>query len=310
MNRAIVYGALLVGLGLAAGVSLTFRSARGPIEPVEGRRGGSVSTTEQSPGARETGGGGDRLAIRLQRRLELLTAKLAAEADGRHRLEQRIDGLATELAALRSSYETQRAVGPKPESLAAAPAPAIQTSPSDTREPASTHETAASMEQALVAAGIDATTATEIKRRRDGLALSEIALRNQAQREGWLDTPDFAAKMAEIDQQRTSIRDEIGDEAYDRYLAALDQPNRVAVNEVLLDSPAAAAGLQAGDVVLSYGDTRIFAPSELVTATRGGTAGENVRMEIIRQGQRFEVAVPRGPLGVSVAASRGDPGEG
>ena len=125
-----------------------------------------------------------------------------------------------------------------------------------------------------------------------------------------LDTPGFAAKMAEIEGQRTSIRDEIGDQRYDRYLAALDQPNRVAVNEVLLESPAAAAGLQAGDVVLSYGETRIFAPSELVTATRAGTAGENVRMEILRQGRRFEIQLPRGPLGVSVAASRGDPGEG
>ena len=53
-----------------------------------------------------------------------------------------------------------------------------------------------------------------------------------------------------------------------------------------------------------------FAPSELVTATRAGTAGENVRMEILRQGRRFEIQIPRGPLGVSVAASRGDPGEG
>src|SRR5207249_10773631 len=87
------------------------------------------------------------------------------------------------------------------------------------------------MERALVAAGIDTTTATEIRRRQDGLGLSEIYLRNQAEREGWLDTPGFAAKMAEIEGQRTSSRDEIGDQRYDRYLAALDQPNRVAVNE-------------------------------------------------------------------------------
>src|SRR5262249_55474515 len=142
-------------------------------------------------------------------------------------------------------------------------------------------------------------------RRRDTLSLSEIYLRDQAAREGWLDTPRFTAQMAEIEQQRTSIRDEIGDEAYDRYLAAVDQPNRVAVDEVLLDSPAAVAGLQAGDVVLRYGETRIFSPSELVTATREGTAGENVQLEIIRQGQQFEIDVPRGPLGVTIAASRG-----
>jgi C-terminal processing protease CtpA/Prc len=276
---------------------------------VAGRLGGSVSTSGRSPSASETEGGGDRHTTRLERQLELLAAKLAAEADQRRGLEERIEVLATELAALRSGgHEPPRAVAAKPEPVAAAPA--TPATPSGAAGAASAHEAITAMEPALVAAGIDATTATEIKRRRDELALSEIYLRNQAEREGWLDTPGFAAKMAEIEGQRTSIRDEIGDQAYDRYLAALDQPNRVAVDEVLLDSPAAAAGLQAGDVVLSYGETRIFAPSELVTATRGGTAGENVRLEIIRQGQRFEVEVPRGPLGVRVAASRGNPAEG
>jgi C-terminal processing protease CtpA/Prc len=245
--------------------------------------------------------GGDRRAAQLERRLELLASKLDVEADRRRRLDARLQVLATELTALRGSDQTGPAVASEPESVAAAPSGAA--------DPASAAEGLTAMEHALVAAGIDATTAAEIKRRRDELTLSEIYLRDQAAREGWLDTPEFAAKMAEIDGQRTSIRDEIGDEAYDRYLAALDHPTRVAVNEVLLDSPAAAAGIQAGDVVLRYGETRIFDPSELVTATRGGIAGETVRMEIIRQGQRLEIDVPRGPLGVTIAASRGDPGK-
>ena len=309
MNRTAVYGALLVALGLAVGVWLGGRGERGRIEPVEERLGGSVSASGQSLGARETEGGDDRHTTQLERRLELLATKLAAEADQRRSLEERLEVLATELAALRGGgHETLHAAAAKPEPVAAAPA--TQAAPSSAPATASAHEAITSLEHALVAAGIDATTATEIKRRRDELALSEIYLRNQAEREGWLDTPRFASKMAEIEGQRTSIRDEIGDQAYDRYLAALDQPNRVAVDEVLLDSPAAAAGLQAGDVVLSYGETRIFAPGELVTATRSGTAGENVRVEIIRQGQRFDIQVPRGPLGVRVAASKGDPGEG
>ena len=309
MNRTAVYGALLGALGLAIGVSIGWRGEREQAEPAEGQLGGSVSASGPSPSVRETEGRGDQHASRLEGRLELLAAKLAAEADGRRRLEERIDVLATELAALRGSgHETPRAVPSKPEPVAAAPA--TQAAPGSAADPEPVYDASTAMERALVAAGIDTTTATEIRRRQDGLGLSEIYLRNQAEREGWLDTPGFAAKMAEIEGQRPSIRDEIGDQRYDRYLAALDQPNRVAVNEVLLESPAAAAGLQAGDVVLSYGETRIFAPTELVTATRAGTAGENVRMEILRQGRRLEIQVPRGPLGVSVAASRGNPGEG
>src|SRR6185503_18726943 len=119
----------------------------------------------------------------------------------------------------------------------------------------------------------------EIKRRGDEVTMSEIYLRDLAAREGWVDTPRFNEEMAEINKQRTSVREEVGDDAYDRYLAALNQPNRVAIEDVLLDSPAAAVGLQAGDLVLRYGEARVFEPSELVMATRGGVSGEPVRME-------------------------------
>ena len=272
------------------------------------RLGGPVSLPAPSLGASEPAGGGDRRAIRMERQLERLASKLAAEAEERRRLEQRLEGLATELTALRASgHQTPQAAASNREPVAdAATAPAASAAAG----PADAAHASTSMERALAAAGVDPGTAADIKRRRDELALSEIYLRDQAVREGWLDTPRFGAEMADIEQQRTSVRDEIGDEAYDRYLAALNQPNRVAVDEVLLESPAAASGLQAGDVVWRYGETRIFAPNELVTATRGGVAGEAVRVEIVRQGRRFEIDVPRGPLGIRITASHGDPNGG
>src|SRR5262249_61979506 len=123
----------------------------------------------------------------------------------------------------------------------------------------------------------------------------------------WLNSQRSREEMAHTEQQRTPMRDEIGDAAYDRYLAALGEPNRVTVDEVMLDSAAADAGLRSGDVVLRYGDARIFAPDELVAETRAGTAGETVHVEILRAGERLEIAVPRGPLGLRIAASRGNP---
>jgi membrane-associated protease RseP (regulator of RpoE activity) len=232
---------------------------------------------------------------------------MKAETVERRHLEQRLERLATELATLRGGKQKDdQAAAPGPESAVAVAPPGA----SDPTDLSAAQDGVTPMERALIAAGIDATTATEMKRRRDELTLSEIYLRDLASREGWLDTPAFAKEMEEIQRQRSPIRDEIGDAAYDRYLAALEHPNRVAVNEVLLESPAAVAGIQAGDVVLRYGEARIFEPKELVTATRGGIAGEPVQVEIIRQGQRLQIEVPRGPLGVTIAASHGDPDEG
>jgi C-terminal processing protease CtpA/Prc len=159
------------------------------------------------------------------------------------------------------------------------------------------------MERALAAAGLDAETAADIKYRQDDLTMNEMYLRDQATRENWMDSPRFREEMAKIDAQRTSMRDEIGDDdAYDRYLFALGQTNRVRVDDVLAESPAAGVGLQSGDMILRYGDTKLFAPRDLVDQTHRGELGEMVRLEVLRNGQRFEVEVPRGPLGLRVNA--------
>lgn len=252
------------------------------------------------PGQRDS-----RLSESLERRIEKLAIQLAGEAEQRRRLEGRLAELEGRFA-LRRNDEALAA-----EESANDPSPVAAVPPSQeavaSKEPDTTETP---MERALLAAGVEPRTVLDIKRRNDELTLSEIYLRDQATREGWMDTPEFADELAAIEQQRVSIREQIGEDAYDRYLSALEQPNRVAVNEVLQDSPAAVAGLQPGDLVLRYADARIFAPNELVNATRSGRSGEWVRVEVQRGGQRFEVQVPRGPLGVVVAGSRSQPGEG
>jgi hypothetical protein len=245
---------------------------------------------------------GEIEATSLERRVALLEARLAAEAAERRRLKERLEETAAQLARLAAGAELPAAALPPADAAPAAPAPGPEGA-----DAAAIDWNTSAMERALTAAGLAPAQAEEIKRRGDELALAEVYLRDQATREGWLDTPRFKEEMAALDAERMPIRDEIGDEAYDRYLFALGQSNRVLVDDVMVQSPAAEVGLRPGDMIVRYGDIRIFAPADLVAETHGGTPGENVRIEVVRNGERFEIDVPRGPLGLRIAATQDDP---
>jgi len=148
------------------------------------------------------------------------------------------------------------------------------------------------------------------KRKSDQLQMAQMYLRDQATREEWLDTPRFHEEMAALEAQQVSIRDELGEDGYDRYLFSLGQSNRVRVDDVMSGSPAADAGLEVGDMILRYGDTRVFRPDELVAQTTAGEPGEMVRLVVIRQGKLISVDVPRGPLGLRINATQSMPQSG
>jgi membrane-associated protease RseP (regulator of RpoE activity) len=304
MRSRVLLGAVVVVLTIAA-VGWLRSSGRGPVDPAgRPRSAGSGLHVAELPDAQSADG---RVVADLERRVETLAAELAAETAERQRLEDRLDAFAAQMPA-----------PPTADVAAAEPASASPAETSgagaDAAAPVESADAAnggtTPLERALVAAGVDPDVAADVKRRQDEVAMAEIYLRDQATREGWLDSPRFHDELERVQQQRISIRDEIGDDSYDRYLTALGEPNRVRVAEVLTASPAAAVGLQAGDVVLRYGDTRIFAPDDLVSETRSGTAGEPVRVEILRDGQRLDIEVPRGPLGLRIAASQANPDEG
>jgi hypothetical protein len=293
MGRQILYGLFFIAIGTAVGLYVAGEAEQPPAA------GARLAATREPPLAAT---GSVREVAELQKRLDAFTAKLANEAGERRKLEERLAELETQVASRIAPADDGSP--PSPAIAAISPGEQVVTRSS---EAVVAEEGTSPMERALVAAGVDQRTAADIKRRRDELTLSEMFLRDQAAREKWTDSPQFKEEMAEIERQRTSIRDEIGDDSYDRYLAAMGEPNRVTVDEVMTDSPAALAGLQPGDIVLRYGDTRIFAPGELVAETRGGTAGETVRLEILRGGRPLEIAVPRGPLGLRIGAGRSDP---
>ena len=71
----------------------------------------------------------------------------------------------------------------------------------------------------------------------------------------------------------------------------LGEPTGALVEEVVEDSPAAKAGLQANDVIVGFAGERVRSAAQLQRLVRETPAGRSVRVEVSRAGQRraFEV---------------------
>ena len=159
----------------------------------------------------------------------------------------------------------------------------------------------------LIKGGIDPSLAEDIVRRKNSIELKRLALQDLATREGYLNTQQYFDELETINLNDISLRDELGDQRYDEYLFNSKQNNRIRISSVMLGSAAEQAGVQAGDVVISYDNTRMFSWQELKDATSEGRLGEYVSISIYRDGQIFSFSVPRGPLGVQLGATRLEP---
>jgi hypothetical protein len=135
----------------------------------------------------------------------------------------------------------------------------------------------------------------------DSSEMDLLELRHQAVREGWYRTGRY---WIEVRDMRQALRQELGDETFDLLLYATGRPNRAVVQEVLRDSPGDGAGLQPGDVVLSYGDKRVYNAKQLSRATTSGERGERVVLDVERDGEQIRLYSQRGPIGVKLKNTR------
>jgi PDZ domain len=163
------------------------------------------------------------------------------------------------------------------------------------------------IERALAGVGLDATKMADLERRYRALAAAEVQLRHNAEQEGSLDSTSLAEKLDLIATARLSIRQEIGDEAYDLFLFAIGEPNRVFVTDVEQHSPGEIAGLQAGDVVVRYDGARLFSTDDLLAEIDAATPGKVVRLDVLRQGNPIQIEVADGSPGTGFAATQEPP---
>ena len=104
--------------------------------------------------------------------------------------------------------------------------------------------------------------------------------------------------MRGLDDREQALRDQLGDSAYDAYLYASGQPNRVAVTSVLASAQAAQAGIQPGDLIMRYDRERIYNWRDLRDATTSGNLADSIEIEVERDGDTLQFYVTRGPLGI------------
>lgn len=161
--------------------------------------------------------------------------------------------------------------------------------------------------QSLLKAGITEVIANDIIRRRNELELKKLELHDTASREGYLGSARYESEYSELVADEKTLREELGDDVYDYYLFANGQPNRVKAISVIMGSSAEQSGMQDGDIIVNYGQHRIFEWNELKQATTEGLLGEYVNVDIIRNSQFISLSVPRGPLGVRLGTARISP---
>lgn len=156
----------------------------------------------------------------------------------------------------------------------------------------------------LIKGGINPAIAEDIVRRKNSVELKRLELQDRASRDNYLNTQRYYDELAEINRQDISLREELGDELYDEYLYNSKQNNRISIVSVMLGSAAEQAGINNGDIVLSYDNKRMFSWQELKDATAEGQLGEYVSISIDRNGEIYSFSVPRGPLGIQLGSTR------
>lgn len=225
------------------------------------------------------------------------SAALQKEIAARQQLAQTVARLEKELHEMKSQLNPRATAN-----TAAVPvtAPVTAETTAHTNEPVFD-------EDALRNAGLSMATVKQTRQRFEQLEMDRLFLRDRAIREGWMGTVRYSNEVEKLEGRKQDINNSLGDEGYDAYLYATNQSNRVVIRDMLEGSPARAAGLLPGDIVLSYDRKRMFATGDLQKATSSGKAGETVAVEIMRNGQAMTLYLTRGPLGVYLDADSAKP---
>jgi hypothetical protein len=250
---------------------------------------------KKSPGAPEERASSDASVFTL----EQLETALETEVKARTELAERIAELEIELSALKEGNQERSA-----DSSISGDSPNETESPKPQPDLDLSTATSGFDDEALLSRGIHPREVARLRDLWESHEFERADISNRALREGWFFAGRHRNELAQLDRD---LREDLPDEEYDRYLYALGEPNRLKAGDVLRGSTASEAGLQRGDFILRYGDVRVFKPGELLLASSQGEPGDSVPVLVLRDGTTRTVHMRRGPLGVMIEPSRGEP---
>lgn len=199
-------------------------------------------------------------------------------------MQQKIDGLELQVSKLAEQQD----------SMLSAP----QDATDNPIESDSPQLEVASARDNLVAVGVSADVADDILRRISQQQYRTMELQNLMRSGNPEDRQQYREELRELGAEKISLRSELGDDTYDRYLIASGGNNRVKIASVMAGSPAEISGFQQGDVILYYGDKRIIELNDVRKTAWGGDPASSVNVEVLRGDQRISLTVPGGTMGV------------
>jgi len=227
---------------------------------------------------------------RTAARISELNRLLQNEIHARQALEQKLETLSRQVSALDSTSGLSEITE-------------ITDQPDDHPDESELPEEGWFDQQALLDSGMDNALVNELKTSFEQLEMERLYLRDRAAREDW-DRNQMRNEMDVLESREDELRERLGESAYDAYLYASGQTNRVAVTSVLASAQAGQAGIKSGDHILRYDNQHIYNWMDLRSATTSGDISDTVRVEVERDGETLEFYLARGPLGIRMDALR------
>ncbi|HUF74438.1 MAG TPA: PDZ domain-containing protein [Gammaproteobacteria bacterium] len=234
----------------------------------------------------------------LERRLAALATELAFERYERQLLAEELADLRASLAEPEAQGDDGSDAGERFPALAGSDAQRLQA----LRDSTEAFRSGGNFDESVfeqrridrfVDAGFSPDRAQWILDREDELAMQALQARYEATQNG-----ASAEEVAALNASQL-MREELGDADYEKYLEGMGRPTSINIRDVLTNSPAEAAGIRPGDQIVAYDGRRVFDMNELTGLTYEGRPGETVAVDVIRDGQRMQLYVERGPIGVS-----------